>query len=115
MLIILPLKGPVHLLSVLALDKDSFVQVQDCRLDSHLRIDRKGEYGLVLPIDSDVGRDVMSEGQPRGQLPHWRIFLKVKDLGAAILAATKHQQMWAILVEEACSRPHRVITELGER
>ena len=58
------LLSPVHLLRVLCLlgRPLALLQVQAGRLDGELGVDDEGEDGLVLPIDTDRGRDVVAEG-----------------------------------------------------
>ena len=109
--------GPVHLSSVLSIvvGPDTVFEVHDRRFNCELCINDESEDSLFLPVDCDIGGDVVTKRQFRGQAPFFRV--EVIKLTATVLTATKHEQFLSDLtctnVEDARCWAHSVFTEVG--
>ena len=79
-----------------------------------MRINDESEDSLFLPVDGDIGGDVMTQRQLGGQLP--LLLCKAIALAATVLTSTKHEKLLtlALHVQHACSRAHRVFTQRGD-
>ena len=103
--------GPFHLarvLSSLISPEIAALQVKERTLDRELSVHDKREHSLVLPVDSNGGGDVMTEGQFGSQLPLLRS--EVEALTAAVLAPAHHEQLLTV-IQNACSGSHGVLAE----
>ena len=82
---------PGHLLHVFSSVSSPLagVEVERRTFDAQLRIDYEGEDSLVLPVDADVGCDVVAERKLGCQLP--LVLGNVEALAASVLAATHHE------------------------